>query len=297
MKRKLTNKKREALAGYTFIMVWIIGFLLLNLFPLFASFYYSFNDIIIDGEKGLIATFSGFKNYIDAFTSDPIFLTALGNYLLDVAIYLPLIIIISMIIAMLLNQKIKGRGFFRAVFFLPVIISSGPVIDKLISQSGDNTSSLTSSAMVENIKNILPAFLSGPIELILEKMIIILWFSGVQIVLFLAGLQKIDREVYEAAEIDGASPWESFWKITLPALRPIILVSSIYTIVMLSTFANNEALKIIRGNMFTTGYGYSSALAWIYFILVALVLGLIALLIAQPWKNRFEKEDKRYVKH
>lgn len=297
MKKKLTNKKREALAGYSFIMIWIIGFLLLNLFPLLASFYYSFNNIIIDGEKGLVATPTGLDNYIKAFTGDPAFLTALGNYLLDVVIYLPLIIIISMIIAILLNQNIKGRGFFRAVFFLPVIISSGPVIDKLINQTGDNTSSLTSSTMVENIKNILPAFLSGPIEIILEKMIIILWFSGVQIVLFLAGLQKIDREVYEAAEIDGASPWESFWKITLPALRPIILVSSIYTIVMLSTFANNEALKIIRNNMFTIGYGYSSALAWIYFMVVALVLGLVALLIAQPWKDRFVKEDKRYVKH
>ena len=189
MKKKLTNKKREALAGYSFIMIWIIGFLLLNLFPLLASFYYSFNNIIIDGEKGLVATPTGLDNYIKAFTGDPAFLTALGNYLLDVVIYLPLIIIISMIIAILLNQNIKGRGFFRAVFFLPVIISSGPVIDKLINQTGDNTSSLTSSTMVENIKNILPAFLSGPIEIILEKMIIILWFSGVQIVLFLAGLQ------------------------------------------------------------------------------------------------------------
>ncbi len=292
---KLTNKKRDAIAGYSFISIWIVGFIFLSAFPLLASFYYSFNKVIIDGQQGLVTTFTGFNNYVNAFTTDVEFLNALREYLVDIAVYLPLIIIISMILAILLNQKIKGRGFFRSVYFLPVIISSGPVINELLSSGTGTLSAISRSGMVENMQANLPVFLSEPIAIILSEMIVILWFSGVQIVLFLAGLQKINREIYEAAEIDGASPWESFWKITLPSLRPIILLASIYTIVTLSTFSNNTALGIIREGMFAPlpkGFGYSSALAWVYFLLVSAILGLVTVVIAKPWQNRLPKGGK-----
>lgn len=292
---KLTNKKRDAIAGYAFISIWIIGFLLLSAFPLLASFYYSFNEVIIDGQQGLLTSFAGFDNFINAFTSDVEFLNALREYIVDIMVYLPLIIVISMILAILLNQKIRGRSFFRSVYFLPVIISSGPVINELLSQNTGTISAISRSGMVANIQANLPMFLAEPISIILSEMIVILWFSGVQIVLFLAGLQKINKEIYEAAEIDGASPWESFWKITLPSLRPIILVSSIYTIVTLSTFSNNTALKIIREGMFSPlpkGFGYSSALAWIYFLLVSAILGIVTVFLAKPWQNRLSKGGK-----
>ena len=136
---KLTNKKRDAIAGYSFISIWIVGFLFLSAFPLLTSFYYSFNEVIIDGQQGLVTTFTGFNNYVNAFTTDVEFLNALREYLVDIAVYLPLIIIISMILAILLNQKIKGRGFFRSVYFLPVIISSGPVINELLSSGTGDT--------------------------------------------------------------------------------------------------------------------------------------------------------------
>ena len=118
-------------------------------------------------------------------------------------------------------------------------------------------------------------------------MVIVLWFSGVQIVLFLAALQKLDKEIYEAAEIDGANIWESFWKITLPTLKPMMLVASVYTIVFLATFSNNKIIVQIQRVMFDTqkGYGYSSALAWLYFIVVSLIL-LIAFLLFKPKRER-----------
>jgi ABC-type sugar transport system permease subunit len=117
----------------------------------------------------------------------------------------------------------------------------------------------------------------------------ILWFSGVQIILFLAGLQKINKEVYEAASIDGASPWESFWKITLPSLKPIILVSSIYTIVMLSTFSTNSVLyriNVVRQQSF----GQASALSWVYFIVIGFILGIVTFILVYEKKTKEKKQ-------
>ena len=139
--------------------------------------------------------------------------------------------------------------------------------------------------------------MANPIALLFDEMIIVLWFSGVQIVLFLAGLQKISTEIYEAAQIDGASPWESFWKITLPSLKSIILVSAVYTIVMLATFSNNSIIGHIQKVMFDTtkGYGYSSALAWVYFVVIALLLGVVAFLLKNPKEKKIKKGVKRYA--
>ncbi|PKK96928.1 MAG: sugar ABC transporter permease, partial [Tenericutes bacterium HGW-Tenericutes-3] len=206
---------------------------------------------------------------------------------------LPIILIVSMLIAIILNQKIKLRGFFRSIYFLPVIIVSGPVINELLQQDAGTIPIIQELAVIETIESLLPAFLADPIIGIFSKIIIVLWFSGVQIVLFLAGLQKIDQEIYEAAQIDGASPWESFWKITLPSLKNIILVSSVYTIVMLATFSTNSIIKHIQTVMFDTskGYGYSAALAWVYFIIVALILGITVMLIA--YQKKPEKEGVR----
>ena len=109
-------------------------------------------EVIIDGQQGLVTTFTGFNNYVNAFTTDVEFLNALREYLVDIAVYLPLIIIISMILAILLNQKIKGRGFFRSVYFLPVIISSGTVINELLSSGTGTLSAISRSGMVDNMQ-------------------------------------------------------------------------------------------------------------------------------------------------
>jgi len=202
-----------------------------------------------------------------------------------------------MLIAMMLNQKIKFRGIFRAIFFLPVIIVSGPVINELLNQGAGTVPLIEQYGMLDIINEQLPAFFAEPITSLLSEMIMVLWFSGVQIVLFLAGLQKLPTEVYEAAKVDGATPWETFWKITLPSLKNIMLVAAIYTIVMLSTFSNNTILARIRSMMFAAegGYGYASAMAWIYFIIIALMLIISMVLIAPPERVKKEKEVRRRV--
>ncbi|HKL60937.1 MAG TPA: sugar ABC transporter permease, partial [Acholeplasma sp.] len=260
-------------------------------------FIYSLNKVTITGSEGIKMSPIGFKNYIDILTSDLDFVDFLSEFLGQVVLYVPIILIISMVIAILLNQKIKLRGFFRSIFFLPVIIASGPVINELLKQGAGTIPMLEESGIVEMLNNALPAFLSNPIAMLFDEMIIVLWFSGVQIVLFLAGLQKISGEIYEAAQIDGASPWESFWKITLPSLKSIIMVSSVYTIVMLATFSNNSIIKYIQKVMFDTSksYGYSSALAWIYFILIALLLGLVSLLLRNKKEFKVKKKKKGLI--
>lgn len=296
VKIRVTNKKRETFYGYLFISIWVIGFLFLTVYPLFMSFIFSLNKVTITGSEGIKMTFSGIKNYIDIFTSDLDFVDYLTAFLGQIILYVPIILIISIVIAILLNQKIKLRGVFRSVFFLPVIIASGPVINELLKQGAGTIPLLEETGILEQLSKTLPDFLANPIALLFDEMIIVLWFSGVQIVLFLAGLQKISSEIYEAAQIDGASPWESFWKITLPSLKSIIMVSAVYTIVMLATFSNNSIIGHIQKVMFDTtkGYGYSSALAWIYFIVIAFLLGIVAFLLKNQKEKKIKKGVNRY---
>ena len=293
----MTHKSRQALYGYAFISIWLIGFILLTLIPMIRSLIFSLSDVTITGAEGIKTYPVGFANFIEILTTDVNFIDALIKYFSEMILYVPVILIISMLIAMMLNQNIKFRGLFRAIFFLPVIIVSGPVINELLNQGAGTVPLIEQYGMLEIIQEQLPPFLADPISSLLSEMIMVLWFSGVQIVLFLAGLQKLPTEVYEAAKVDGATPWETFWKITLPSLKNIMLVASIYTIVMLSTFSNNVILTRIRSMMFAAdgGYGYASAMAWIYFILIALLLIVSMLLISPPERIRKEKGVKRYV--
>ncbi|MFA7417041.1 MAG: sugar ABC transporter permease [Acholeplasma sp.] len=290
IKIRLTNKRREVIAGYLFIGIWIIGFLWLTLYPIIMSLIYSFANVTIPGGQGIQIHFIGIGNY-SSILNDVQFIEALQSFILQLILYLPLSIIISMLLAMLLNQKIKLRGFFRSIFFLPVIIASGPIMATLFG-SGERLgllSSTLSEDIPQQLATFLPLFLADFIGGMYTHLINILWFSGVQIILFLAGLQKINKEIYEAASIDGASPWESFWKITLPSLKPIILVSSIYTIVMLATFSTNSVLyriNVVRQQSF----GQASALAWVYFIVIGLVLGVVSFLLIYERKTKEKKQ-------
>lgn len=289
---KLTNKRREAIVGYMFIGIWIIGFFWFAFIPLIQSIMYSFSDVIISGDEGIQTTWIGFDNYIQVF-SQFTYIEALQEFVVRLVIYLPLILIIGMILAILLNQKIKLRGLFRSTFFLPVIVASGPIMTTLLGVDGNGglLAISGSDTISEALNNLLPAFLSDAVGNLFAHLISILWFSGVQIILFLAGLQKINKEVYEAASIDGASPWETFWKITLPSLKNIILVAAIYTVVMLATFPNNSVLIRINEAR-RTDYGYASALSWVYFLIIAVILGVIAFLLTYEKK---EKVVKRLV--
>jgi oligogalacturonide transport system permease protein len=271
--KKLRNK--NSITGLLFVSPWIIGFLIFTAFPLLYSLYLSFHEVKIT-TSGIKTKFIKFGNYEYAFVVDGSFLEKVTTYLEEMVISVPIIIVFSLIIALLLNQKIKFRGMFRTIFFLPVIIASGPVIKELIDQGITTIPSIEQYGIYQALNDNPEGFFNGILLYLIKNLIVILWYSGVQILIFLAALQKMDKQIFEAAKIDGASNWEFFWKITLPSLVPMIIVNLIYTIVMYSIFSLNPIIEHIQKNMFkvNTGFGYASALSWIYFIIIALALAI-----------------------
>lgn len=279
--KPMKRKKRETLVAWSFLSIWVIGFIVFTMIPLFTSLYYSMSDVVLDGE-GIKVSFVWFENYRQVFSSPEgfNFLKSVSDFAIEILFKVPIIIVFAIIIAVMLNQKLKGRGFFRAIYFLPVIIASGPVINQLIYQGAATIPIIEEMGILGFINSTFTETLARPISNIFSELIVILWFSGVQILLFIAALQKIDKNTYEAAMIDGAGPWESFWKITIPALKSMVLVSVIFTIINLATFSENAAILHIKNNMFAleTGFGFSSAIAWLYFIALALILGIFFLI-------------------
>lgn len=278
LKKFMKNPENK---GYLFILPWIIGFVSLTVFPILYSFYLSFYDVTIT-TQGIQTRSVGLSNYQSAVTSDIEFINRVVAFLREIVVTVPLIVIIALMIAMLLNQNLKFRGLFRTIFFLPVIISSGPVLGKLVELDIATIDAVQDNAAYELV-SAMDNILANSFVYIIDNLIILLWFSGVQILIFIAALHKVDKKIYEAASIDGASAWERFWKITLPSLFPMILVNIVYTTVMYSVSSLNLIIGHIRTNMFQleTGFGYSSALSWIYFTLIVLILlafvGIISL--------------------
>jgi ABC-type sugar transport system permease subunit len=281
-KRRMNRNQRNNLVGWSFLSVWIIGFLVFTMIPLITSLYYSMSDVTIDG-SGILVTFTGFANFRDVFSTAAgfSFLQSVADFAIEILIKVPIITVFAIIIAVLLNMKMKLRGLFRGIYFLPVIIASGPVINQLISQGAATIPIVEEMGIIDLINNTFTPALARPIAGIFQELIVILWFSGVQILLFIAALQKIDRQIYEAAEIDGAGPWEAFWKITMPSLKSMVTVSVIFTIINLATFSENPAIMHIKNNMFAleTGFGFSSAIAWLYFLALCLILGIAVALL------------------
>lgn len=287
--KKMTKKMRENLVGYSFIGIWIIGFIVFMLYPFINSIIYSLNKVSIQGD-GIKLEFIGFENFKNIVQLDAgfTFLENLWSFVQEMVLQVPVIIVFSIIIALLLNQPIKCRGLFRVVFFLPVIISSGPVINELISQGAGGTNIMSQYGFTSLIEELLSPGLAKPLINLFSEIIIVFWFSGVQILIMLAGLQKINRQVYEAAKVDGAGAWESFWKITLPSLKSLIFINVIYTIVLLSSFSENTVIVSIKQSMFDmqTGYGFASAMAWVYMIVIALFIGITCLLLMPKEKTK-----------
>ena len=290
--------KRDAMVGIAFISPWIVGMLLFLAYPLITSFNYELNNIRIT-PLGMNFNFVGYGNFTQILLSDADFPTTLIEYIVSTVMSVPIIVVFALIIAIMLNQDIAGKGLFRLIFFLPVIIVSGPILGML---NGDGAGSITAidmQAITDAIKGVLPSALAEPISDIFENMITILWYSGVQILIFLSALQKIDRSMYEAAKIDGGSGWECFWKITLPTIKPMILLNCVYTVVFISNNDQNSIIELIKNAMFSgtqeKGYGYASAMAWLYSVVVLLIVGIFALLFFAK-KDVYEKQVKKAKK-
>lgn len=283
---RISLRTREALYGYGFIIIWMVGFALFTLFPLIETFRYSLNQVTVTA-KGIQLNFVQWDNYTRALFTDPTFVELLIGYTIETLVSVPIVLIFSMIIALFLNLDFKLKGLFRTIFFLPVVITSGPVIRELTAQGATSAPGIANNPAVAAFLAELPRALRSPVEYLLTSFILILWFSGVQILIYLASLQKVDKSVYEAAAIDGASAWEMYWKITLPSLTTATIVNAIYTIITLSHFSENKVIQYIYKQTYAVqgGFGYASAMAFIYFVVMVLLLATVYLFLTQ-WAKK-----------
>ena len=301
-KRKslLTMRRRDALTGLLFFLPWLVGFFTLTAYPLLYSIYISFNQVVI--KPGVIMFEEvGWAYYRQALMSDVEYPILLMNSVANVLVSTPMAVVFALLISLLLNNRFRGRAFYRMIFFLPVVIMSGPVMSELMKETSAMTLQIDMFGIVSLLRTTDSAW-TGALFMFLNSFVRILWFCGVQTIIFLAALQKIDRSMYEAASIDGATVWESFWRITLPYLKPIILLTTVYTIIEIGTFSDDATNQKIVGSMrdITKPYSYSAALSWIYAALL-LILIFIAFLVFNDWKEarwrrdakRLEKERKR----
>jgi len=284
IKIRITRKRIYASYGFLFILIWLVGLAVFTLYPMFYSLYLSFNSAYYNLQQGVVTTWIGFQNFVNIIRSStllPLFSTYIGRMVISV----PLIIVFSIIIAVLVNNPIKMKGIWRTIFFLPVIISTGPVLTELMAQDATSLPSLTTSAVFNYLTNSLSPLIADPLTNILNSMLMILWYAGIPILVFLAGLQKVDPALYEAASIDGASAWDRFWKITLPSIKPLIGVNVVYIVVSMSLYVEGGGiLDLARTHMLVGapdssiwfGYGYAAAIAWVYFLLMVIIMAIFA---------------------
>ncbi|HZG85874.1 sugar ABC transporter permease [Paenibacillus sp.] len=278
---KLRSSLIEYLEGTLFIAPWFIGFLAFMAFPIGFSFFMSFRKVNIVA-TGMTSYDVGLANYKYILLEDGSQLyNDLLPFLQKTLFMIPIIVIFALLIAIILNQKFAGRSLFRAIFFLPVILSTGEVVKEFLTQGEGDLGFMSKYNVSDLISANLSSAWATPLIWILDSFVLILWYSGVQILIFLGGRQTIPNSAYEAARIDGAGPWTTFWKITLPAMTPFIFLNMIYTVVDLFTFPTNPIVAKVRDSE----YGQFSALIWIYFVIISAFLCLIFILFHRTMKS------------
>jgi len=298
-KKKQRNlRRRNAITGYFFISPFILGFLVFLLKPMIESFRMSLSNVTLAAAQGgtgyIMEPIKGWKNtnYYKAFAHDPYFNERLTTSLRDMAVQVPAILVFSFFIALILNQEFKGRGFVRVIFFLPVILSSGVIVGieynnalmndmkDLIKESGEGVSITATLETILRTTGIGGKVLE-PVFEIIGKVYDVALASGIQIVIFISGLQTVSTSMYEAAKIEGCTAWESFWKITFPLVSSMILVNLVYTTVDFLMRTDNQVMTLITDKASDMFYGLSTAMAWSYFGIVAAVLGILAAIISK----------------
>lgn len=289
-KKILKLSTKHSLVGWIFMLPWTIGFVIFFAYPLIQSVVFSLNKVVITAQ-GRKMNYVGGGNFADIFTKDAAFVERLSNFLVELILELPLIIVFSLVIAILLNQRVKCKGLFRTLFFLPIIVVSGPVLNMLLNTGSTTIPIIEQYGVYDAVSGFLPSYLQQPVQTLFSELLLILWYSGVPTLIFFAGLQKIDASLYEAAYMDGASSWVSFWKIVLPSMRGMILIGCIYITVFLATSEINDVIILIRDYMLNVnkGFGISAAMSWIYSLCILVAIGLCYLL--------FGHERKTKVKH
>ncbi len=292
-----TMEARRARIGTLFILPFIIGFLAFMVRPLITSLEMSFSKVnVVAGTMTPVK----FDNYSYAFVADPDFNRLLVNEIGRMAINVIATLVLSFVIAVILNQNFKGRTLCRVIFFLPVILSSGvlPGIEKQnqffnlmtsISESVNESSGVNLSMALQNLLSV--SGVAGEVFDVIFQMIDaiydIVMASGIQIIIFLSGLQSISPSLYEAADVEGCSAWESFWKITFPMVSPLLLVNCIYTIIDFFMKNDNQVVEHINNVMYGTqmDFGVASAQSWIYFGVALVFIGISTFIITRAVKS------------
>lgn len=291
---KNSLERNRARAGYTFIAHWVLGIILFFIVPLANSIWYGFNEILIR-PGGVVKKFVGLKYFKDLLLMDANYTDNLGSSIGLMLYSLPIIIALSLILAVLLNQPFKGRTVFRAIFFIPVLLSNSVVMQLLNSEwmtmplfsSGEaGTGIINYQEIIANIN--VPDQLTPMLVFLFSNTIQLIWSCGVQTILFLAGLQSISPSFYEVSKIEGANKWEEFWLITVPSLRHIISLVLIYTMIELFTDMKNIVVGDAYKLMVDQKYGESSAMLWMYFAIVVVLIGAVYVLYQKLCVKRWE---------
>lgn len=290
--QRSTHQNKQA---YAFITPWLIGFIIFTVGPFFFTIFLSFRDVQLTGLGWEYTAFpdidkSPFENYFTAFFGNIDFVPSLLAFVTLELTYVPAIIIFSFILGMLLNRKIKFRGGFRTIFFLPVIVLSGSVLDQLLENDATTLDDFSENIVFSMLNNYSPVFAELMLELF-QNFTLVLWFTGIPIILFINGLQKINKALFEAARIDGATGWQILWKITIPIIKPTALIVAIFTIVQIGMYNINPIYTLIRESMYNYegALGLSSAYAMLYTLVVLIFVALGFLVLGS-------KRDKVDVK-
>lgn len=287
-----------------FILPWCIGMAFFFIIPLVQSLIYSFSTVIVD--PGEMSTeWAGLDNYKTILNEDPTYTDNLMSAVTTFFRSLPIVVIVSLILAMVLNQKFKGRTFFRAIYFLPVIIATGVVmqlltknlngVDAIITLSANTTNTYTSSGGgggmdFTTILNSLrfPEDLTKTMSSLITSIFNTLWSCGIPIILFISGLQTIPEQLYEASKVEGATKWEEFWYITLPMLAQTLLLVIVFSMIDLLTSNTNPVLNQAYQYMNDSAvYDISGAMLWLFFAIVAGTVGIVIFLYTKLLLKRW----------
>ncbi len=276
--------------GYGFTAIWVIGFILFFAIPIIQSLTYAFSDVAPSAE-GIQTKFVGFQNFNFILNEHPDFTGWLTADISSILYSMPIILLVSVVLALLLNQKFRGRIIFRAVYFIPVIIATGAVLKLMFSTTSEEmttagvSSTITGSMFsIEDVVGWLniPDKVAQILKNIIDNIFDLLWSCGIQTVLFIAGLQSIPSTLYEASRVEGATKWEEFWFITFPSLGSVTLLVAVYTMVDVFTNTRNTVIEKAYGQMSSGVYDEPSAMLWTYFAIVGVIMAIVLFLY-----NRF----------
>ena len=291
----LTLEGKNAVSGYLFLLPFLIGFIAFMFYPILESLRMVFSDVKINAVKhGFDMEYIGLENLKRVLAIDPEFNRFLTEEIARMLLIVPAIIIFSLFVALILNQEFKARGFVRAIFFLPVILSSGIMIgletnNSLLNNMAEiiKQGNLMKSSITRILEDILvsegaASDFMGYVFRIINQIYDIAMASGIQIIIFLSALQTIPPSMFEAAKIEGATSWECFWKITFPMVSSLILVNIVYSVIDYFLRTDNRVMaKINLASLRMLQYGFGTTMAWIYFLAVIAIIGIAMGLISR----------------